>query len=436
MDECLILGAGVTGLSLGISTGKKIFEANDIPGGICASYYMHTQGDKHYFRKDEETYRFEIGGGHWIFGADDATLDFIAKLTPIKKYERRSAVYFPNWDLYVPYPLQNNLSYLQEDIAQKALNEIVQSDHTKDASVLGDWLELHFGKTLCDIFFFPFHELYTAGLFYNIEPQDKYKTPVDIKRIIKGFNGETSRVGYNAIFIYPKRGLDVLVRKMAEVCAIDYQKEVIEIDTKKREILFNDGNGVKYDTLISTLPLNKVIKLTKALGDKPELPYTSVLVINIGAKKGRKCPIHHWLYIPNSQTGFHRVGFYSNVDQSFLPRIYQEKNEHVSIYVEKAFLPQNKPNRETTKGICNDVLRELQSWEFITETEIVDPIWIEVAYTWSLPESTWKQRSLEALQNYNIFQLGRYGRWQFQGIAESLKDGICISRLLNKYPNL
>ena len=53
----LIIGAGFTGLGASLASGFKIFEAADKLGGICASY-----------RK--EGFRFEIGGGHWIFGAD------------------------------------------------------------------------------------------------------------------------------------------------------------------------------------------------------------------------------------------------------------------------------------------------------------------------------------------------------------------------------
>ena len=62
-------------------------------------------------------------------------------------------------------------------------------------------------------------------------------------------------------------------------------------------------------------------------------------------------------------------------------------------------------------------MKELQLWEFIDEAETVHPTWIDVAYTWSLPDSKWKERALKELEIYNVFQIGRYGRWNFQGIA-------------------
>jgi len=426
MNEYLILGAGTTGLSAGIGSGRLVYEATDIPGGICASYYVSPENKKAFFRKDEETYRFEIGGGHWIFGGDNSVLEFINRLSPVRSYERRSAVYFPDWDLYVPYPLQNHLSYLPKDIAQKALEEILQSDHTKDATTMADWLMLHFGKTLCELFFFPFHELYTANIFTKIEPQDKYKTPIDREQIIRGFTGKTLPVGYNATFVYPERGLNDLMTKMAEGCKINYHKEVAEINTKRREILFKDMTGAKYESLISTLPLNRVIKLTKLSIEKPESPHTSVLVINIGARKAYKCPDHHWLYIPKSESGFHRVGFYSNVDPSFLPKSSRSDNDRVSIYVEKAYSPEKRPKDEEINKLCDEIVKELQNWRFIYEAEVIDPTWIEVAYTWSYPGHEWKQSALDVLRNNDIYQIGRYGLWEFQGIAESIEAGLEI----------
>ncbi len=59
--EALILGGGVTGLAAGYASGVPVCEARPEPGGLCASYYASAGGAGH-------AYRFEVGGGHWIFG--------------------------------------------------------------------------------------------------------------------------------------------------------------------------------------------------------------------------------------------------------------------------------------------------------------------------------------------------------------------------------
>jgi hypothetical protein len=74
----------------------------------------------------------------------------------------------------------------------------------------------------------------------------------------------------------------------------------------------------------------------------------------------------------------------------------------------------------------------LQAWEFIGEAEVVDPTWIEVAYTWTWPGSHWRAKALRCLEEHGIFPVGRYGRWIFQGIADSIRDGFFTGAALKQ----
>jgi hypothetical protein len=71
---------------------------------------------------DGEAYRFEIGGGHWIFGGDPVLLRFIQSLTPVKSYKRISGIFFHRQKLYIPYPLQNHLGYLGKEMGDKSVD--------------------------------------------------------------------------------------------------------------------------------------------------------------------------------------------------------------------------------------------------------------------------------------------------------------------------
>ncbi len=421
----VIIGGGMTGLAAGMVSGLKVYEAEAVPGGICSSYYMTPGSGTPMFKcpEDENVYRFEIGGGHWIFGGDPTVLRFISSMTPVRLYHRSSAVYFSKQDLYVPYPIQNNLGYLGKEIAKKALNEI-ESAPDGVPRTMSDWIDKSFGKTLTELFFAPFHELYTAGLWTEIAPQDAYKSPINIESVRQGaFDKVSPAVGYNVTYLYPESGLNTLSQCIAERCDIEYDHRASKIDLDKKEIQFQNGDGTKYEHLISTLPLNKALEMSGIEIDDTPSSYTSVLVLNIGATKGPKCPNEHWLYIPDSESGFHRVGFYSNVDPSFLPLGSRANGNRVSIYVERAYQNGRKPSDETIKSYMDSVVGELKSWEFIEEAETVDPTWIDVAYTWSMPGSNWKELALSELEKKGVYQIGRYGRWMFQGIAESLKDG-------------
>jgi protoporphyrinogen oxidase len=420
-----ILGGGMTGLAAGISSGLPVFEAATHPGGICSSYYIRPGEKKRLLQApaDDEAYRFEIGGGHWIFGGDPTVLHFINKLAPTRSYARRSAVYFAEEDQYVPYPLQNHLRYLGNGSVAQALQELTQAQNGSFAT-MKEWLEKSFGPTLCDLFFYPFHDLYTAGLYDRIAPQDAYKSPVSLAQVIQGAFDEAQAVGYNVTFVYPENGLNDLAQRMAAQCDVRYGHQVTDIDLASQTLTFSDGRTAVYDTLLSTLPLNRMMEMSGLTTNAKPDPYTAVLVLNIGATRGPNCPDDHWLYNPDARSGFHRVGFYSNVDRAFLPASDRAANGRVSIYIERAYVGgESSPTPDEVNRYAADVVAELQAWGYITEAEVVDPTWIDVAYTWSWPGSRWKQEALQKLEQHGIYQVGRYGRWIFQGIADSIRDG-------------
>src|SRR5512139_161684 len=117
-----IIGGGMTGLAAGLASGFSVLERLDHPGGICASY-------------ERDGYRFEPGGGHWIFGGDPTVTRLIARASEVRSYSRRSAVLFLGGHeatrdlrhLMVPYPIQDNLFALPKGIRNTALAEILDA---------------------------------------------------------------------------------------------------------------------------------------------------------------------------------------------------------------------------------------------------------------------------------------------------------------------
>jgi len=281
---------------------------------------------------------------------------------------------------------------------------------------MADWLEACFGKTLCALFFFPFHEHYTAGLYHGIAPQDAYKSPPAIQ--------SPRPAGYNVTFLYPDEGLDHLARALASGGQVHYSRKAVHLDLAARNVGFDDGTEVPYDSLVTTLPLNRILQIAGLKIEAKPDPYTSVLVLNIGAVRGPDCPGDHWIYYPHTRSGFHRVGFYSNVSASFLPASRRAGRTDVGIYVERAYPGGARPGSAQVEPYAASVVRELQEWGYIGATEVLDPTWIDVAYTWRWPESPWVTEALSVLERHAIYPVGRYARWRFQGIADSIRDGL------------
>lgn len=426
-----IIGGGMTGLATGMASGFSILEGLDHPGGICASY-------------ERNGYRFEVGGGHWIFGGDAVVTRLLAGTSEVRSYRRRSAVLFLGAhdhsrdlrNLMVPYPIQNNLFALPKEIRDAALPEILDGGPQDEPDTMAAWLNQQFGHTLCRIFFDPFHERYTAGLFREIAPQDGYKSPIDKAQVRRGVEQENCDVGYNATFVYPARGLDSTSRWLAERCDIKYGMVATRIDPETRSFELREGRTLPYDTIVATAPLNRIVEMTGS-GERvgPPDPYTSVLVLNLGvtlpdtplARNG-----YHWLYVPDSRSGFHRIGYYSNVDPLFLPKGYRSEPDRGSLYVETAFRGGQRPSPEAMHALITDIIEELRQAGLVDKVEAVDPTWIDVAYTWRRPGSDWVLRAIRACQECGVEPAGRYGRWSFQGIAASLKEGLLLGSVLRR----
>lgn len=408
----VVIGGGVSGLAVGIASGGLVLEAADDPGGLCCSYYVASDGSAHspVAPVDGDAFRFERGGGHWIFGGEPAVIRQLDAWAPMVRYERRAAIHFHDRDALVPYPLQEHVDHFGSEFARRVAREAA-GRLDGDPSTMRDWLMARFGPTLCDAFFYPFHERYTAGAYAHVAPQDSYKSP------------PTGR-GYNATVAYPRAGLGELARQMAARANVRFGAGVVGIDTDAKELALADGATVPYDTLVSTIPLHETVALADARVDAEPDPYTSAMVWNIGASRGPKCPDDHWVYLPTSASGAHRVGFYSNVDESFLPVSARGRGDRVAAYVEHAYAGGEPPSAAALAHDRAAMLDELQALGWIGDVEVVDPTWIDVAYTWSRPGSNWVESARSALAERGVRTVGRYATWRFQGIADSVRDGL------------
>lgn len=370
----LILGAGFSGMAAGIRTGATIYEATDKAGGICNSY-------------TKEGFQFFNGGPHLLFGKG-VGLEYIKSLVPVNEYEKIAGVYY---NTMLPYPFQTMANKEFEGVGEK--NKSLRS-----------WLGQKFGREQCNLFFFPFNEKYTAGLYDQVIQDEDYKTPP---------SGST---GWVSTFCDPVNGLDDLVEKMANQCDIKYNRRAVKILSDSKMVEFSDGVLESYERLISTIPLGQLLSLCGKTDI--QLPYTSVLVLNIGAEPGINLPREHWVYVPFCNTGFHRISFYSNIDKSKAPQ------GKVNLSVEIAFCGYEYEDLDIDYIIYH-VIQELQSWNFIGKTIVVDPSWVRTAYTWLYRKED-RDNAFDWLKERDILSIGRYGKWKFQGVTQSIEDGLSV----------
>lgn len=362
-------------MAAGIKTGAPIYEASDHAGGICTSYV-------------KDGFQFSHGGPHFLFGQGPG-LNYIKTLVPVNQHERRAGVYFNHT---FPYPFQT----------------AAEQPISVNPGTLKEWLWQKFSRESCNLFFNPFNQKYTAGLYDEVIQADEFKSP------------PAGSQGFVATFGDPVGGLSAIVEKMAAKCTIHYNKQAVEIRPANRQVVFQDGSTETYEKLVSTIPLGQLLWMCGK--QDIELPYTSVLVLNIGAEPDVNTPKEHWLYVPFCKTNFHRLCFYSNVDASKAPE------GKVGLAVEMAFLPDFAYEDFDIDFIIDQVVRELQSWRMIGKVITVDPTYVRTAYTWLRAKED-RANALAWLKERDIISTGRYGKWAFQGMCDSIKDGFEVENV-------
>ena len=185
----------------------------------------------------------------------------------MRSYRRRSAVLFLGGhedtrdlrSLMVPYPIQDNLFALPKAIATPPLRKSSRAPGQPDT--MAAWLRQQFGSTLCRIFFDPFHERYTAGLFREIAPQDGYKSPIDKAQVRRGAEQENTDAGYNATFLYPAPRPGH--RQSVAGAALRHQVWDGRHPHRREEPVARAQRraNAPYESLVATAPLNRIVEM-------------------------------------------------------------------------------------------------------------------------------------------------------------------------------
>ena len=422
----VILGAGIAGLSAAFHLkGKEyeIFEREEEVGGLCRSV-IH------------DGFTFDYSG-HLLHLNQLYTQELLADLLPdlLIRHRRNAAIYVQG--SYVPFPFQANLWALPKEITRECLIEFIRVSRKEDreGSDFLSWVYQTFGPGIAEHFMVPYNQkLWRVPLDeISLEWVDRFVPRPTLEEVINGALGVNLKgFGYNQEFFYPLRGgIGVLPQAfLAKVEGIHLGKEAQSIDIEKKVIRFQDGSTTKYNTLISSLPLDELLQRIDPLPDaikdlKNSLRYVSVININLGVKRERISDFH-WIYYPEPAYPFYRVGFLSN----FSPHVAPKGTS--SIYVEISYLPSHPPSidqvREETLSslIACGILRADD--EIVAEKTLI----IKHAYViYDLFRYQHLSSIIHFLRSKHIYPVGRYGRWEYATIEEAILQGREVAQKLS-----
>ena len=352
----------------------------------------------------------------WIF-----CINIIRKYKRSYNIIRRSFIFSNN--VYTKYPFQINLKGLPTDIIAECIEEYVNRKITKNPKSFFDWANSNFGKGFSKYFFVPFQNKIFDYDIKNISSSwtGRFVPKTSLREMIIGaIEDSNESVGYNSSFYYPKEnGIQSWINNIEIKKEIKLEHDVEKINIKNKEILFKNGIVIKYDYLITTMPLDILlnkINSTKFDNAKKNLKCNSVINFNLGINR-KELSDKHWIYFPESQFPFYRIGFPHNFSENMVPKNCS------SLYGEFSFVDKDqKYIKEKLDNSLSSIkkLLKIKNSEILTEKTI----FIKHAY---VIYNLWREKNLKKLlanlKENDIFSVGRYGEWKYSSMQEAVLDG-------------
>lgn len=402
----LIIGAGITGLSYAFFSKNDdyiIIEQDSDVGGYCKTIKRNGfvwDYSGHFFHFQDEDIKDII-----LAGIPSDNLLQVSKSTKIQ-YKGE----------LIDYPFQKNIHQLPKEEFIDCLYGLFNRKEGDDVT-FKDMLYSKFGEGISNRFLVPYNEkLYACDLdTLDKDAMGRFFPYADVEEIIRNFK-QSNNGYYNGSFIYPTGGAIEYVNSInnrIDSSKIMLDTKIVKVDMTQKMVYLNTGASISYDNLISTIPLPSLLKMCDIKYDHKAFSWNKVLVFNLGFNKKGNNTTDHWIYFPEKNLSFYRVGFYDNI-------LNQDK---MSVYVEIGFEKDAEINPKMWLGkVINDLRNEniiddrfvLEDYEDI----IMDPAYVHISKK-SIDET---KRVKDILKANDIYSIGRYGSWTYCSIEDNIKE--------------
>ncbi|HEU4538137.1 MAG TPA: FAD-dependent oxidoreductase, partial [Polyangiaceae bacterium] len=271
--------------------------------------------------------------------------------------DRQSRVY--SHGAYTRYPFQANTHGLPPAVAFECVMGFLRARAAPPGPPPEDF-EGHcrraFGDGFARHFFLPYNEK-----MWGVPPRElaadaggRFLPLPSVEDVVAGAVGLDDRaLGYNATFLYPRRGIGALPEAMARALrgGAELGRAPDAIDWRARR-LWLGGEALGYRRLVSSAPLDALGRL---LPDLPpavaeafgRLRCTQLHYLDVALDAPAGHP-WHWAYVPEARLPFYRVGVYSNFSPAMAPA------GKASLYVELA--GRERPDEAAVAGAISGLV--------------------------------------------------------------------------------
>jgi protoporphyrinogen oxidase len=436
VKRIVIIGAGPTGLGAAYRlqelgyTDWAVYEQNSHVGGLAAS------------TTDSAGFTYDIGG-HVMF-SHYAYFDSLVDRLLGDDYTdliRESWIHMAG--TWIPYPLQNNIRHLPNDMLLACLNGLVdcQSEDPTRTQNFGDWVDSVFGRGIADYFMRPYNFKVWA---HPLEMMSKgwiaeRVSVIDLKRVLANVIHQRDDAGWgpNSTFKYPLYGGTGGLYTRLEPYIADHLRlgrKLVQINLADKTLRFADGGQDRYDELISAVPIPQLLAMIVPRNEgliraANQLHSSHGLVVGVGVSRPadtKRC----WTYFPEDSSPFYRMTYLSNYSPNMAPP------GHMLLLTETSY-SDYKPVAKSS--IVDQVVDGLIAGGVLDDSDrdlIVTTHTTDVEYFYPVP-TLGRDSALNEIQafllDHEINSRGRFGAWRYEisNMDHSVMQGVeVVDRLL------
>ena len=404
----LIIGAGISGLTFAdyINHDYLIVEKEDEVGGFCRTI---KKGD----------FIWDYAGHFFHFKTDEFRNKFIGNVEKDEIIEQEKCTKILYKDKLIDYPFQTNIHQLEKDEFIDCLYDLFNKEEKSNYDSFLDMLYGKFGKSITEKFLKPYNEkLYAIDLSkLDKDAMGRFFPYADKEQIINNMKSNKDS-SYNNNFLYPRNGAGSfinLIYNRLEKDKVKLNTKIENIDFKNKIAITNTGLRIKFEYLINTMPLNQFLNFfddDNSQNLKNNLSYNKVLVFNLGFNKKSKLVDEHWIYVPDKDSNYYRIGFYDNILGTDKLSMYIEigyNKDDNNIDIEDQ-LKKTLYNLER-QGIID---RETKLEEYVAL--LMDPAYVHI----STETDKLVKEFMNEINNDKIYSIGRYGAWTYCSMEDSM----------------
>lgn len=411
----LIIGAGISGLSYAAATSNDyiIVEREKEIGGYCKTVYS---GD----------YVWDYSGHFFHFQREEIKDYVMSRLgdSEVLKVHKCTQIYYKGQ--HVDFPFQMNIHQLEKEEFIDCLYDLFTAEEDSGIHSFKSMLYAKFGKSIAEKFLVPYNEkLYAVDLDkLDVNAMGRFFPYVDKEQVVRNFKNANKQF-YNSFFLYPKKGVIKVVQSVAshvDETKICLNERLVSVD-RAQKTAYTNKRRIHFDNLVSTIPFPKLMDLCGVEYDKSIYTWNKVLVFNLGFDKKGPETKNNWIYFPDRNLVFYRVGFYDNI-------IGQDK---MSLYVEIGF--SHTEDNVDVKLLLDRTMNDLRKVGIVTDHQLVashyvmmDPAYVHITQQSENDKVLKKQ----LLSESSIYSIGRYGSWTYCSLEDNISEAFSLARSISE----